>query len=407
MTTSAAFFATPDAGHFARLCPLISGMALQGVTTYVFTSAPFKAEVEAAGGTFVDLFGKYPLERADSESVPFAFRWVSFAGHYADEILRDLEDLGPSLVVYDTFSVIGHVVGSRLGVPYVNVCSGHNMHPAWSVAHLPTQYPRVSASPGCLRAVETLRERYGLHDASPFSFLSGLSPFLNVYCEPSTYLTETERTAFEPVAFYGSLPSLEEIEVRENGSGPSCFGDSAELNVYVSFGTIVWRHWPDVALRALLSISEALGQMENVNALVSVGSADAEAASFRALRKPNVSVVSFADQWRVLQEADVFITHHGLNSTHEAIFHQVPMISYPFFADQPGLAKICRSFGLALPLNDSPLSPVTLQDVHTVFAELARSRKSMHASLATARGWELATIANRDAVHRQIARLLG
>ena len=49
----------------------------------------------------------------------------------------------------------------------------------------------------------------------------------------------------------------------------------------------------------------------------------------------------------------VFVTHHGLNSTHEAIYHRTPMLSYPFFGDQPYLANRCRDLGLSVPLVDT------------------------------------------------------
>ncbi len=402
---SAAFFSMLEEGHFHRLRPLISGIAGQGVAAYVFTHGRFKAEVEQAGGTFVDLFARYPLERADDESVPVPCRFVSFAAHYAEEIVRDVGELGSSLVVYDTFAVIGRVVGLSLGVPYVNVCTGHNVDPARSVARLLTEYPRVEVSERCLRAVETLRERYGIGDASPFSYAAGLSPFLNVYCEPAAYLTEAERQVFEPVAFYGALPSGEPEAI--DAPGTSCFGGEAtDLKVYVSFGTVVWRYWAAEALAALESISRSLGSMEDVRAVISLGGADVAAGSVRALSKPNVSVVGFADQWRVLQEADVFVTHHGLNSTHEAIFHGVPMISYPFVFDQPALAEKCRSFGVAIPLTDAPLGRVTDRGVRAAFAEFAKSRESLRASLAVAREWELQAIASRDSVHRRIADLI-
>jgi UDP:flavonoid glycosyltransferase YjiC (YdhE family) len=403
---SAAFFAMPEDGHFGRLRPLISGLVGEGIAAYVFTDRRFEAHVERAGGTFVDLFGRYPLERADAHSIPRSCRYVSFAGHYAEEIVRDLEELGPSLVVYDTFAVIGRVVGASLGVPYVNVLAGHNRDPARAAALIRAEYPRVEISPSCLRAVERLRERYGLHDASPFAFEWGPSPFLNVYGEPPAYLTEAVRRAVEPVAFYSSLPPKEEIEATGRTTGRSYFGDTTELKVYVSFGTVVWRYWAAEALAAMESISQALASMDDVHALFSLGGADIAAESVRALSRPNVSIASSVDQWRVLQEADVFVTHNGMSSTHEAIFHRVPMISYPFFADQPGLAEKCRSLGLAIPLTDAPRGRVTPHDALAAFAEIARSRDSFLARLDEAREWELEAIENRDAVHRRIAELV-
>jgi MGT family glycosyltransferase len=395
--TAVAFFAMPEAGHFGRLRPLIADISRSGLTPYVFTHRDFRAGVERAGGAFVDLFARYPLEDADDESIPVPCRFVSFAGHYAEQILADVEEIRPALVVYDTFSVIGHVVGRMLGVPYLNVCAGHNLNPSEAVLRLRNDR-RVQLSPRCGEAVELLRERYGLADASPFSFVTGLSPFLNVYCEPPAYLTEAERRPFEPLAFYGSLPPIEEIDGREPRRG-----SDETLRIYVSFGTVVWRYWTDEALAALACISDVVGELENARTLISLGGTQADA---RSLIRPNVSVETYVDQWEALRDADVFITHQGMNSTHEAIFNRVPMISYPFFADQPGLAAKCRDFGLAVPLAEAPRATLRPEDVRRALDEVMANREPMLASLERARGWELEVMSDRDSVVRRILGLL-
>jgi MGT family glycosyltransferase len=403
---SVAFFAMTEAGHFQRLRSLISCTANRGMRTYVFTDRRFAADVERAGGSFVDLLGTYPLEDADAESRPVPCRYVTFAGRYADEIVEEVERLGPALVIYDTFAVIGHIVGRALGVPYVNVCAGHNVNPARFVPQLESD-PRVSVSERCFQAVEILRDDYGLQDASPFSYVSGLSPFLNVYCEPPAFLTESERRPFEPIAFFGSLPPLDEIERRQRDGARSWFGPgAAELNVYVSFGTVVWRYWAAEALAALQKLSDSFSAMPGVRAVIGLGGAQIADDAVRALTKPNVTVAGYVDQWRILHEADVFVTHHGLNSTHEAIYSGVPMISYPFFSDQPALAERCRRLGLAIPLTDSPMAPVTTEDVTAALSELSRRRDALRTRLAEARAWELQVVAERDSVLERIAGLL-
>ena len=403
---SVAFFSMPEEGHFRRLRPLVSGVAAEGFTALVFTDSRYKESVERAGGTLVDLFGKYPLDAADGESLPVPCRYVSFAGHYAGQILRDLERIRPSLVISDTFAVIGRLAANRLGIPYVNVCAGHNADPAVFLRLLESD-PRVRLSPRCLRAVETLRSRYGMPDASPFSYVAGLSPCLNLYCEPPNYLTEEDRRVFEPVAFYGSLPPIEEIEKARLRSGPSPFGsDGARTRVYVSFGSVVWRYYAAQALAALQCLSDSFAGMEELSAVISLGGATIEKEALRKLARSNVSVASCVDQWRVLQDADVFVTHHGLNSTHEAVFHLVPMISYPFFWDQPALAEKCREFGLAIPLADSPRGPVTEENVRAALAAFFESKDRQRASLAEARGWELRVLEDRPAVLRQITELI-
>ena len=310
-------------------------------------------------------------------------------------------------MVYDTFAVVGHVAALALGIPYVNVCAGHNADPAQVVPALRAD-PRVDLSPACCRAVEYLRAHHGLDDASPFSYASGLSPHLNLYCEPPAFLTEAERRPFEPIAFYGSLPPVEELDARERAAGAPPFGtDPAGLRIYVSFGTVVWRYWAAEALDALATIAEHLrfeerrargGEPGRRERGRRVGPQDLE---------PNVRVERWVDQWRVLQDADVFVTHHGLNSTHEAIYNEVPMVSYPFANDQPALAERRRELGLAVPLAGAPRGTVTSEGVGSALAELSATAEPVRARLAEARGWERQVIAGRASVLERITALAG
>jgi UDP:flavonoid glycosyltransferase YjiC (YdhE family) len=394
----------PQAGHFDTLLPLISGLTRRGLEAMVFTAGRFQSEVERAGGTFVDLFARYPIEPADDESHPAPSRYVTFAGHYAEEILDDLAKLGPSLVVHDAHAVIGQVAGAGLGVPYVTLCPGHNATRERLDALLET-LPRIHISAACDRAVEHLK-RVGLEDASPFSFVS-LSPFLNLYGEPPAYLTERERGAFEPVAFQGCLPALDEINATSGAPASPYFdGDDAVLKLYISFGTVIWRYFPAEALDALRALSETLCSRRDVQAVISLGGADLPTDAERRLARPNVAIRSHVDQWRILREADAFVTHNGRKSTHEAVFNEIPMISYPIFWDQPSLAERCHEFGLAVPLVDSTLGKVAADDVHAALEAVSDSGEAMRASLAEAREWELRVLEERDSVLDRITDLL-
>jgi MGT family glycosyltransferase len=402
--TTLAFFSMLADGHLRRLLPLVSGLAARGVDSHVFTHRRFERQICAAGGRFADLFGRYPMEAADSASFPMAMRSVAYAARYALDVQRELEALRPSLVVYDTFAMIGRLAAARMGVPYVNVCAGHNVDPKVFRQILATD-PRVAVSRQCLDAVERLRTRYGIPDASPYSYVEGLSPFLNVYCEPPEYLTAEERAVFEPVAFFGSLPSNEEIAARHRERAPSLFGGDATLRVYVSFGTATWRSYANEALAALEAIADAISRRPDARAVIGLGGAAPGVAAKRELTRPNVAVHDFVDQWAVLREADVFITHHGLNSTHEAIFHDVPMISYPFFWDQPALAKKCQDFGIAIPLTAAPRGAFTDKDVHAALEALHDRRGSMRGALAVAKTYEANVVAGRPAVLERLLAL--
>ena len=390
---TAVFFCMDQEGHNRRLFRVVAGLARRGVTCHVFTHERFAIDVARAGGTFVDLFAARPLPARSPDLVPNPCRYVVYAGDHTAGVAKEVAALRPSLIVYDTFAVIGRAVALTLGIPYVNVCAGHNVSPD-RVPALLTSYPTVAISPACHQAVEVLHDRHGMDDASPFSYVTGLSPFLNVYSEPSAYLTDEERQPFEPVAFFGSLPA----EPPSPASGAAHFREDAELKLYVSFGTVVWHYFADRAIEALRSISAAVATRPEVDALVSLGRGTVSAAVQDELAHPaNVCVEDYVDQWSVLGEADAFVTHHGLNSTHEAVFNGVPMLSYPFFWDQPSLARRCQEFDLAVPLEPGGVA------VDAALEQVACPR--MERGLAAARRWELEAIANRESVVDRIVAL--
>jgi len=53
----------------------------------------------------------------------------------------------------------------------------------------------------------------------------------------------------------------------------------------------------------------------------------------------NIYAYSFVPQIEVLQHADVFLTHCGMNSVNEAMSFGVPMVAMPFINDQISNAK--------------------------------------------------------------------
>jgi UDP:flavonoid glycosyltransferase YjiC (YdhE family) len=404
MTAAAAIvFSMPERGHFNRLLPLVSGLVGAGVPTYVYTDLRFRGEVARAGGRFVDIFAGRPIESADATSTPVSCRYVSFAGRYAEDVTREVAAFRPAIVVHDTFAVIGVAVANHLAVPRVNVCAGHNRAPIPTVETL-RRDPRVNVSEDCWRGVRALREHHGMPDASPFSYVTGLSPDLNVYCEPPQFLLPEERGPFEPIVFFGSL-SAEQADSEVIAASPFEEQRAARLRVYASFGTVVWRYYKAEALKALEALSEVLSTMMDAVGLVSLGGGDPAGHAARLVRR-NVRVESYVDQWNALREASVCLTHQGLNSTHEAIFQGTPMISYPFFADQPSLAKRCQELGLAVPLVEVPCGPVVPGDLRSALSRVAAEHEVMQARLEEARRWEIETIRGRASVIERIVGLM-
>jgi UDP:flavonoid glycosyltransferase YjiC (YdhE family) len=174
----------------------------------------------------------------------------------------------------------------------------------------------------------------------------------------------------------------------------------------VSFGTIVWRYFAEEAEGVLRALAEASSAVAPVRLRVGLGGARLSPATAAVLRDADVRVEGFVDQWEALREADVFVTHHGINSTHEAIYHRVPMLSYPFFWDQPALARTCQEMGLALPLSEALRGAIGPGDVKAAWERLLESRGTLHARLTEARAWEARVIEARGAVVERIRALV-
>jgi UDP:flavonoid glycosyltransferase YjiC (YdhE family) len=404
--TVVAFFCMAQHGHFRRLLPLVSALRRHDRTAHVFTHRQFAREVESCGAHFVDLFAERAVPEVDAASTPAPLRYLGFAADLAADLAGRVARLRPALVVYDSFALIGRAVGHRLGIPYVNVCAGHAVYPARLAELLPT-IPPCAPSPHCLEAARRLSEQLAIAEGDPFSYLCAPSPFLNVYCEPPEFLTAAERAAFEPIAFFGSIDPARGTQTTGGGAAPFSDAGPGVLKIYVSFGTVNWRYWPAEMAAALHAIAEDIGTVADAEALISLGGHDdADGAFAGTLRRRNVRVERYVDQWRVLQDADAFVTHHGLNSTHEAIFQRVPMVSYPFLWDQPGLARACQQLGLALPLAERPRAPLRAGRMGAVLTELRVQRAAMVQRLAIAREWEERVVAERAAVVQRILALL-
>jgi UDP:flavonoid glycosyltransferase YjiC (YdhE family) len=111
--------------------------------------------------------------------------------------------------------------------------------------------------------------------------------------------------------------------------------------VYCSFGTVP----PDRDISRFLVMLGELAKEMNCLAIIS--------AKHTGGYKPdnqNSFVFDWVPQWAVLSKADLFITHGGINSVHDAIRYGVPMLVYPLALnyDQNGNSARVVHRGLGL-----------------------------------------------------------
>lgn len=388
----------PARGHVQRALLITRGLVVAGVEVHAFSGIEFGKDFLREGAIFHDLHAGRPLEAADNSSMPVPSRFVTFAAVYGDSLAEEVAKCRPDLLIHGTFAVAALVVGESLGIPRVALCTGHNLSPRVALAQLKGD-PRIKTSAACHAAVALLRDKYGIANASPFSYFDSLSPTLNIVPEPPEFLRAEEAIDFAPAAFFGCIDPQRCKEVAREATGEG----GRKTKVYVSFGTVSHRYYAADIEQALTSVVGAAKILTHCEFTLTLGGAQLRVSENLP---PNVRVESFVDQWEVLARSDVYLTHNGLNSTHESIFLTKPMISYPLFADQPLLAKRCEELGLAIPLADGLRAPVTPEMVCDAIDKVLRNRLAMHSKLELARTWEDRVIASRPEVIRRILSLI-
>ena len=98
----------------------------------------------------------------------------------------------------------------------------------------------------------------------------------------------------------------------------------------------------------------------------------------------NILILPWIPQNDLLADSRVklFISHGGLNSLIESIYHSKPLIIFPLGLDQPGNAAAAESKGFAIQMNIADFSPESLvSNIHKLLTDLTYKR---NASLASA-----------------------
>lgn len=390
-----------EPSHVQGVLLVAAGLVRAGARCTVFTHRRHAAAVRAAGAVPADLFEGATVEEVDPGSRPVPVRFVTFAAEQAAVVAARVAELGAALVVYDTFATIGAVVARRLRLPAVNLSGGHALVPATYAERL-AQDPRVEVSAACEAAVRRLRDDEGIADASPFLYVTATSSLLNLSPEPEEWLNDAQRAAFAPVAHVGSLPA----DGARPAAGPRP-APAGAIRVHVALGTTVWRYFEAQAVAVLEAVAAA-GRHRPLTVTVGLGGHDPGPATLARLRRSAAVVERWGDQRERLRSSDLFVTHHGLRSTHEAVEAGVPMLSVPFFWDQPDLARRCAELGLAVPVSAGAAAAPPGADAVAGAVESALARwEELQASMELARSWEERVVAGRDEVLRDVLDLAG
>lgn len=337
-----AFFSIPAHGHTNPTLALVRALTARGSTVRYYTTEPFRAAVEEAGAVFVpfDAEKARPMSDADgarvSTDLAFSTELIVDLTLAADEWLaRELTENRPDVIVGDSMAFWAKLAAKKYAIPFVSSTTtfAFNRYSARVIGQSGAGlWQFLRARPRIARQLKRLRAR-GYRVRSVFDIIANDNATETiVYTSPE--LQPCAETFSEKYHFVGPLlrPARERFEKRAGAT-----------LVYASLGTVV-NDAPSF-YRACL---DSFGGDARYQLVLAVGG-QTDIGALGEIPE-NCTVRARFDQMAVLAAADVFLTHCGMNSVSEALWHGLPLVLYPQTAEQRGVANRVAALGAGLPL---------------------------------------------------------
>lgn len=309
---------------------VVKGLTAKGHTIVVYSTTEFKKSIEAAGAVFktIDTFkyenrfspdiGKDPLKITDL--------LLTLTEDHIDEIINTVTTQKADLLIHDGFCLWAKVAARALDIPAVSVITTIvfaqtllTAFPgiAWKqIKHLFTHFGTFWS---LMKRYNNLNKKFQIKNDSLFDLFINQEKLNIVFT--SRYFQPKSKAIDKSFLFIGpSLAGRSHLEKE-----PLDFKKNQRL-IYISLGTI-FNNDPQFYHICVDAFTNC-----PYNVLISIG----KAMDSKVFGKPpeNIRIRSHVNQISVLQHADVFVSHGGMNSVNESMYYGVPMVLFPAVQEQ-------------------------------------------------------------------------
>ena len=335
------FFCIPAHGHTNPTLNVVRELKARGHRVVYYSYDEFREKIEDAGAEFVSCNGNdAQLNLTKEEGAKIGADLALSTRVLVDTTLsldgpvcRDMERLKPDCIVADSMAVWGKAVAKKLGIPFV--CStttfAFNKESAKIMPHSLRETLSMILSLGKVNA-QVKRLRQAGYPVKSVLDLIGSDESVPTVVYTSPLFQPCAETFPEHFAFVG--PSIRPARSQVAKTG--------EKLVYISMGTVNNDMLP-LYRACVQAVKGTLWQV-----ILSVG--DQVDREELGTLPDNVAVFSSVDQIAVLQKADVFLTHCGMNSASEGLYFGVPLVMLPQTSEQSGVAVRAEQLGAGLRL---------------------------------------------------------
>jgi MGT family glycosyltransferase len=368
-------FNVPAHGHVNPTLPVVRELVSRGEQVAYYLTDEFEPQIRHTGAEFCRIediqpvSGPPPGVTALGQTDPAMMRQM-MATFFPRMMARGLR-LVPRLVdqvraedadciVYDPFCPWGRALAAILGLSAVAFVPSYAMTEHFPLVRRISSIFEEQTSPEAEEAMSDLRDvsrqlqdRYGLIPLRlTDSFIPGEA--LNIVTLPRPFQPDAEALD-ERYVFVG--PS---ISPRSDASGFPLDRLADNPTLYVSLGT-VFNANPEFFDACFDAFADSDWQV-----VLSVGTRTDPSTLVRI--PDNFLVRPHVPQLEVLEHADVFVTHGGMNSVMEAIYYGVPMVVVPQQPEQAMTAARVAELGLGVALEPGQVTVDALRDAVTTIS---------------------------------------
>jgi MGT family glycosyltransferase len=341
------YFSFPAYGHIYPTLPVMRELAGRGERIFYYGTERFKPLIRQAGA----LFCPYTSRLSMPEHGPGPYAQVSTtletllesSGAVLDSHLAEVRSLRPTHIMFDSFAPWGRLVAQLLGLPAIAsvpsiLIDGEIAARYGAGAERQPEDPRLTPQWYAAFRRRCHARLLAYHLPRPLSPPELLQSYgdLNVVYTSRFFQPLAERFDDRRFRFVGPC-----CQFRPDAP-PFPFErlDGRPL-VLISLGT-VYGDRPDFLRNCLEELADAPWQV-----VLSTG------RGFPAGDAPrNFIVRRFVPQVEILRRAAAFVTHGGMNSVQEALYHGVPLVMAPQAADQFWISARAAELGAAVVLDE-------------------------------------------------------
>ncbi|MFJ8353684.1 macrolide family glycosyltransferase [Bacillus paramycoides] len=344
-------------GHINPTIQVVEELIARGEEVVYFSIEAFRERIEKTGATVRTIDDEKFLQAFLSGGRNYLSERINGLLHTADlvlpSVLEQIEGEYFDYIIHDSMFGCGRLIAQILKLPAINSCTSFAQDKTSferMLDHLSKNIPveineRINND---FQSLKTgIKEKYGVEIQSSYEVFCNLAPLTIVY---TTREFQPFGDAFdETFKFVG--PSIS-TPIAKEGFDYTLIKEKNPI--YISLGTVF--------NEAIDFYKLCIKAFENSGHTIVMSIGSKTKISDLGDIPENFIVKNYVPQTELLTYSKLFITHGGMNSTHEGLSNGVPLVVIPQSADQPVIAKQVESIGAGVQLHMKELTEDQLRE---------------------------------------------